>query len=80
MRLQPIRDFLNEKGYKYTYTEEDGCGSIDFTDRGLSYHIWEFPEDDGGFGVETNLAHAGQMEELHGDCTAELLRLLAPFG
>ena len=29
-RLAKVRAFLEERGWKYKYTEEDGCGSIDF--------------------------------------------------
>ncbi|MCD7841597.1 MAG: hypothetical protein LUG56_03920 [Lachnospiraceae bacterium] len=44
-RLGRVRSFIEERGWKYSYSEEDGCGSIDFEYRGLAYHIWEF--DDG---------------------------------
>lgn len=54
-RLQNLRQFIEEKGWQYTYHEEDGCGSIDFDYRGVPYHIWEFEED--GWGVETNVRH-----------------------
>ena len=30
MRLEKIQKVLKEKNFPYTYTEEDGCGSIDF--------------------------------------------------
>ena len=42
MRLEKIQNVLKEKNWGYQYTEEDGCGSIDFEYRGVSYHIWEF--------------------------------------
>lgn len=42
MRLQQIQNVLREKGWNYRYTEEDGCGSIDFEYRGVGYHVWEF--------------------------------------
>ncbi|MCD8016016.1 MAG: hypothetical protein LUG99_23230 [Lachnospiraceae bacterium] len=38
-RLGRVRSFLTERGWNYKYTEEDGCGSIDFEYRGLAYHI-----------------------------------------
>ena len=41
MRLQKVQDELKEKGWEYRYTEEAGLGSIDFEDRGISYHTWE---------------------------------------
>ena len=79
MRLLKIKEELTKKGYAFTYAEEDGVGSIDFRDRGLDYHIWEFCGDDGVFGVETNLMHAGRMEELAGDYEAEILEMLKIF-
>ena len=30
MRLQKVQDALNKKNIKFEYTEEDGCGSLDF--------------------------------------------------
>ena len=30
MRLEKVQNALREKQIKYTYVEEDGCGSIDF--------------------------------------------------
>ena len=45
MRLEKVQEYLREKQYPYTYTEEDGLGSIDFDHRGLSYHIWEFEDN-----------------------------------
>ena len=79
MRLERIRETLDKKGYTYTYAEEDGVGSIDFQDRGLDYHIWEFCGEDGVYGAETNLMHAGRMEELGGDYEAEILEMLKLF-
>lgn len=34
MRLQKVQDALNKKNIKFEYTEEDGCGSLDFMFRG----------------------------------------------
>lgn len=62
MRLKKIQALLNEKNMKYSYTEEDGLGSIDFEYRGLTYHIWEF--EDNGYGVETNVRNAGRQEDI----------------
>ena len=56
-RLRKVRKILLEKGLEYTYTEEDGCASIDFLHRGLSYHIWEYADEKEPCGVETNLFH-----------------------
>lgn len=42
MRLEKLQNLLKEKGFPYTYTEEDQCGSVDFEYRGVAYHVWEF--------------------------------------
>ena len=42
MRLQIVQDALKTKNIKYEYTEEDGCGSLDFMFRGLKFHVWEY--------------------------------------
>ena len=74
MKLTSIRSFLDRKGIVYRYTEEDGCGSIDFMHRGLSYHIWEFPEAEQG--AESNIRTAGRMETFSGDYEDQLLAIL----
>ena len=53
MRLEKLQSYIEEKGWKQEYTEEGGCGSLDFEHRGLSYHVWEFQED--GYGEESNV-------------------------
>ena len=65
MRLERVQEALKEKKIKYEYVEEDGCGSIDFTFRGLLYHVWEF--QDGGWGVETNIFETGRSRDIEGD-------------
>lgn len=80
MRLEAIQQFLKERNYTFSYTEEDGCGSIDFIDRGLSYHIWEYGDDEGNpCGIETNLMHAGHMEEIEGEYGDKVLEMLQIF-
>ncbi|MCD8096721.1 MAG: kinase [Lachnospiraceae bacterium] len=74
-RLACVRTFLAERGWEYQYTEEDGCGSLDFDYRGVPYHIWEY-EEDGARGVETNLRHGGRQEEIDGDYEAEILEIM----
>ena len=74
MRLGRIRDYMEEKGWKYSYTEEDGLGSIEFEHRGLSYHIWEFA--DGAYGAETNVRTVGRQEDILGDYEEESIRIL----
>ena len=44
MRLQKVQEALNTKKIPFEYTEEDGCGSIDFMFRGLKFHVWQ-PEE-----------------------------------
>ena len=74
-RLQRVRAYLEGKGWEYEYHEGDGCGSVDFSYRGVPYHIWEF--DEGGTrGVETNLQHGGRQEEVLGDYEASLIEML----
>ena len=76
MRLKKVQEKLQEKKIVYSYTEEDGCGSIDFEHRGLSYHIWEFSDGGEPCGAETNIRNAGRTEELEGDYEQELLKAL----
>ena len=79
MRLEKVQKRLEEKGMCFTYIEEDGCGSIDFEHRGLSYHIWEFADGGKPCGVETNLRSTGRTEEIEGDYEEALLKLLEEF-
>ena len=72
--LERIQAYLKKQGWEYRYSEEDGCGSIDFDYRGVPYHIWEF--DEGERGVETNLRHGGRQEEFFGDYETALLALM----
>lgn len=74
MRLKKIRNYLEEKGWKYSYIEEDGLGSIDFEHRGLSYHIWEF--EDGEYGAETNVRNVGRQEDITGDYEEKIVEIL----
>ena len=74
MFLTKIRAWLTEKGISHRYIEEDGCGSIDFLHRGLSYHIWEFPPEEQG--AESNVRTAGKMEVFSSDYEAQILDIL----
>jgi hypothetical protein len=65
-RLLKIQNLLKEKEISYTYSEEDGCGSVDFMHRGLPYHIWEYADESSPCGVETNVFHAGRSEDIEG--------------
>jgi len=74
MGLIHIREHLTRKGIVHQYFEEDGCGSIDFLHRGLSYHIWEFPAEEQG--AESNVRTAGRMEVFSGDYENQILDIL----
>ncbi len=63
MRLERIQKALQQKKILFSYTEEDGVGSLDFMFRGLGYHVWEY--EDGA--AETNVFHAGKSVEVEGD-------------
>lgn len=73
MRLEKIQGYLRSKGWKYQYTEEDGCGSVDFEYRGINYHVWEFPD---GEGAESNVRDGGRQEEFAGDYEGEILAVI----
>ena len=75
MRMEMIQEALKKKNILFTYVEEDGCGSLDFQFRGLRYHIWDF-EEDGVWGVETNVKHAGRSEDITGDYQSEISQLI----
>ena len=66
MRLEKVQKVLKEKGFPFTYVEEDSCGSVNFEYRGVVYHVWEFCED-GIWGAETNIYEAGRSEDIEGD-------------
>lgn len=65
MRLNRVQDALKKKNIKYQYTEENGCGSIDFMFRGLRFHVWEY--EDRAWGVETNVFEAGRSQDIEGN-------------
>ena len=65
MRLQKVQEALNTKNIKYEYTEENGCGSLDFMFRGLRFHVWEY--EDRVWGAETNVFEAGRSQDIEGD-------------
>ena len=72
MRLEKIQKVLKEKKFPYTYTEEDGCGSIDFEYRGVVYHVWEFQDQD-----QTNVRTVGRHEDILGDYEEEIIKLIS---
>ena len=65
MRLEKVQEALKTKKIQYEYTEENGCGSIDFMFRGLRFHIWEY--EDRVWGAETNVFEAGRSQDIEGD-------------
>lgn len=65
MRLQKVQRALEQKQIRFTYTEEDGCGSLDFLFRGLRFHVWEY--EDRVWGAETNVFEAGRSQDIEGD-------------
>ena len=73
MRLTNIQAYMKEKGMKYEYYEENGCGSIEFVHRGLSYHIWEYPEEEG---ADSNVRSVGRMDCYTGDYETQILDVM----
>lgn len=74
MRLKKLQDFLQEKGWKYQYIEENDCASLDFEHRGLTYHVWEFLEEE--YGAESNVVNVGRMQDYSGAYEDEILSVL----
>ncbi len=74
MRLERVQAALKELGVEYQYSENDGCGGIEFTRRGLAYHIWEYPAPERG--AASNVRTWGRMEDYEGDYEAALLEVL----
>lgn len=65
MRLVQIQEYMKSNNMPYQYWEEDDCGSISFVHRGLSYHIWEYPEPERG--AQSNVRTAGRSEDFDGN-------------
>ncbi len=78
MRLEKLQEFLRQKGWRYTYAQEDGLGSITFEARGLRYHVWEF--FDGEYGAESNVRTTSRQEDYFGDYEEQVLAILATWG
>ena len=73
MRLQRIQEHLKGKGVSYQHHDAVGCGTSEFLHRGLSYHIWEYPGDEG---ADSNVRTAGRMESYSGDYEEQILQIL----
>lgn len=74
MRLSRIQEYMTQRGMKYSYREEDDCGTIEFDHRGLHYHIWEYPAPERG--AESNVLSAGRSVEYEGDYEEAILQIL----
>lgn len=74
MRLSRIQEYMNQRGMKFSYREEDDCGTIEFDHRGLHYHIWEYPAPERG--AESNVLSAGRSVEYEGDYEEAILQIL----
>ncbi len=68
-RLKKVREALDQKKISYEYTDEDGCGSLDFLFRGLKFHVWEYC-DNGEWGAETNVFNVGKSRDIETDYEA----------
>ena len=77
MRLAKIQQFMQQRNMPFDYYEEDGCGSINFTHKGLLYHIWEFSDPE--MGCESNVRSCGRSEDYVGDYEQQILDILATW-
>lgn len=78
MSLDKIKQFIISKGWLYQYTDVEELGSIDFEYMGVSYHIWEFMDDQ--CGVESNVKNIGKLEEFIDDYQNELIEIMKKWG
>ena len=74
MRLEKIQDYMKKNSMPFEYFEEDGCGSINFVHKGLSYQIWEYNEN--GRGAESNVRTCGRSEDFEGDYQEKILEIM----
>ena len=77
MRLLRIQAYLREKGIEFAYSENDDCGGIEFTRRGLGYHIWEYPEPERG--AASNVRAWGRMEDFEGDYEDGIIQVISQW-
>lgn len=73
--IRKVAKPFKRKRFPFTYSEEDGCGSIDFEYRGVAYHVWEFFDDD-IWGAETNVKNMGRHEDLFGEYEREIIDIV----
>ena len=74
MRLTLIQRCLRQKNMPFQYFEENDCGSITFSHRGLSYHIWEYPAPERG--AQSNVRSAGKSEDYDENYEDRILEVL----
>ncbi len=74
MRLLKLQEYIKKKDWKYTYTETNGLGSLDFEAHGVSYHVWEFL--DGEYGAESNIYSGGRQKDYLGDYEEQLIAIM----
>lgn len=74
MRLSRIQEYLNSRNMPFQYWQDHDCGSITFLHKGLSYHIWEYPEPERG--ADSNIRSAGRSEDFSGDYEEQILQIL----
>lgn len=75
--MERVIRYIEEKGWEPKVIVEDGLTSIEFSYRGVAYHIWEF--DDNERGVDTNIRHGGKMEEITGDYEEKIFQILGEW-
>ena len=73
MRLEKVKEALRQKNVTWSYTEEEGLGSLDFLWRGLPYRVWEYREGD-ILGAETNVFETGRSRDIEGDYETVIAR------
>lgn len=74
MRLTKIQNYLKQKNMPFSYWEEDGCGSIEFTHHGHGYHIWEYPAPERG--AASNVRTVGRTEDYEDDYEEAILAVM----
>ena len=77
MRLERLQAFLRERNIAFEYSENDDCGGIEFTRRGLAYHVWEYPEPERG--AASNVRTWGRMEDYEGDYEQAIMDVIAAW-
>lgn len=74
MRLQKTREYVEQRGWKFTFSEISGLGNLTFEYKGLRYYVWEFL--DGEYGAESNVRTTGKLEDFTSDYEEDILTIL----